>query len=355
MSASPVRSGTDWLRSQRAKSAGASQPTLPPCNIQDTQDSLVERWLQQHGVKYAPKTMIPLLMIDEKSSLGNQARDVPLVEDSVIRFTVSLRKGEYLPPIVVYPSGNKVVIVDGNNRHAAHKRFGSTAVPGFVIDENTPSETIALLTVAANNGHGVTPSVAWRLRQAAHLVQVGFAVERAVDAAGVTKSQLNDYLAVQRADAKAKQMKIQGFADLANTVRRDLCRLTLDSVFYQAARTTIDTAMTTDEVRTMVRDVKALTSESEQILHITKIADARKLEEKSRKATGRGGRMSSPYNSLLSSIGKIMVVDGAAVARQILTDFDRRELIRRLDGVGLKLIELQTALESRDEEVQRGA
>src|SRR4051812_32649496 len=173
----------DWLRSQKGKASSAATPAPPACNGEDAVDSQVERFLQEHGVKYAPKTQIPIGLIDEKQSLANQARDVPIVPESVERFTASLRKGEYLPPVVVFPNGNRVVIVDGNNRFASHKKAGSQFVPGFVIDENTPSETIALLTVAANNGHGVTPDLKWRKRQAVHLVSVGFNADKACAAA----------------------------------------------------------------------------------------------------------------------------------------------------------------------------
>lgn len=322
----------------------------PVCNNTEALDSQVERFLQQHGVKYAPKSQIPIGMFDEKASLGNQARDVPLIPESVERFSLSLKKGEYLPPVIVFPSGNKVVTIDGNNRYAGHKRAGSQFVPGFVIAEDTPSETILLLTVAANNGHGVTPDPSWRLKQAAHLVEVGHTADKACEAAGVTKSQLGDYQAQKRADKRAANMKIHGFADLANTSRATLGRIQLDPVFYQAARVAIDTGMTAEDVRFLYRDVKGLGTQDEQIQHIVKVGAERKLEEKARKATGGGGRLASPYQSLLSSLGKIQALDSAAVARQILTDMDRAELNRRLDQAGEKLIEIQIAIQSANAE-----
>lgn len=343
------KSGTDWLRTQRARAAGAI-PVAPACDTTEAIDSQVERFLQDHGVKYAPKTQIPIGAIDEKSSLSNQARDVPLVPESVDRFAQSIKKGEYLPPVIVFPSGNKVTIVDGNNRYAGHKKAGSQFLPGYVIDENTPSATILLLTVAANNGHGVTPDLTWRVRQAAHLVGVGFTVEQAVLAAGVTKSQLGDYQATQRADARAKSLKIHGFGDLANASRAALGRLPGDPVFYQAARVAIDTGMTSEDVRHLYRDVRALPNEDAQIQHIAKVSAERKLEAQTKKATGGRGRLASPYQSLLSSLGKIQAVDSAAVARQVLTDIDRRELNRRLDQAGEKLIEIQIAIQKAVEE-----
>lgn len=339
-----VPSPTEWLRSQRQQAAAAVAPQAPVCNGEDAVDSRVERFLQEHGVKYAPKTQIPMDLIDEKASLQNQARDVPIVPESVDRFTASLRKGEYLPPIVVFPSGNRVVIVDGNNRYASHKKYGSRFIPGFVISEDTPSETIQLLTVAANNGHGVTPDLAWRKRQAAYLVSVGFTTEKACEAAGITKTQLADFQALSRADARAKAMKITGWEDLPATARIHVGRIPLDSVFFQAARCAIDTGLDSEGARLMLKEIKAIGSENEQIHFVAALSESRKAEAKARAATGRANRVSSPKQSLFTALGKIMNVDPAELARQTLTDMDRQLLIRRIDSAGEKLIELQIAL-----------
>lgn len=343
---------TDWLRQQRATASTAAAPATPACNNEDAIDSQIERFLQQHNVKYAPKSMIPIGLFDEKASLSNQARDVPIVPESVERFTASLRRGEYLPPVVVFPQGNRVVTVDGNNRYASHKRHGSQFVPGFVIDENTPSETIALLTVAANNGHGVTPDLKWRVRQAALLVSHGFSVEQAATAAGVTKGQLGDYQASQRADARARVLRVANFAELPQTIRRDIGRLQLDSVFLQAARLVMDTGMGTDDVRHLVKEVKALVSESDQIKYVVELAERRKLEERTRRATG-GARLSSSKNSLNTSIGKILHVDPAELARTVLTEGDLALLLKRIFECVDHLGALEAALTAGREEARR--
>lgn len=348
--------GTDWLRSQRAKAAAADRPEPPACHNEEAVDSQVERFLQEHRVRYAPKAQIPIDLVDEKTSQQNQARDVPIVPESVERFTASLRKGEYLPPIIVFPSGNRVVIVDGNNRFVSHRKAGSRFVPGYVIAEDTPSETIALLTVAANNGHGVTPDIAWRKRQAAHLVSVGFTAEQACEAAGVSKTQLSDFQALTRADAKAKSLKLTtGWLDLATTTRIAIGRIPNDPVFYQAARAAIDIGLDSDTAKLMLREVKARGSENEQIAYIASFAEQRKLEAKAKEATGATGRVSSAKQSLITAIGKLMHMDPAELARQTLTDLDRQELIRRIDQAGEKLIELQIALSKARVEAARDA
>jgi len=336
--------GTEWLR-VRAGQAAKAVPVQPACNGEDAVDSQVERFLNEHKVRFAPKAQIPIELFDEKSSLQNQARDVPLIQENVDRYATSLRKGEYLPPVIVFPSGNRVTIIDGNNRYAAHKKIGSRFVPGFVIAADTPSETIQLLTVAANNGHGETPDLRWRKRQAAHLIGLGYLADKACAAAGITKSQLSQFVALQRADARAKQMRITtGWTDLPDSTRIALGRAQLDSVFYQSAKCTIDTGMDSKACEALLRDVKALLSENEQITHIARVSEERKLEARVRAATGATNRLSSAKQSLITAIGKIMHIDSAELARQTLTDHDRTLLIKRVDDVGIKLIELQVAL-----------
>lgn len=337
-----------WLKQAKGQ-AEQAEPSAPACDNTDAIDSQVERFLQSHGVKYAPKKQIPLDVIDEKSSLGNQARDVPIIPENVDRYAQSIKKGEYLPPIIVFPSGNKVTVVDGNNRHHAHKKAGSQFIPGFVIAEDTPSEKIALLTVAANTGHGETPNPKWRLRQAAYLVSLGYSTDQATSAAGVTKSQLSDYMATQRADARAKAMRVTNFTELPPTSRASLGRIPLDSVFYQATRTAIDTEMTSEEIRKMIKEVKALGTESEMIEHIGHLAGERKIEAR-KKESGAKGRVKSPVLGLNAALGMIMAADGAAISRQLLTDMDRQTLIRKLDAAGVKLIELQIAIQPAQEE-----
>jgi len=283
----PPINGTDWLRQHRNAAAAATTPSAPVCSGEDAIDSQVERFLQQHGVKYAPKTLIPIGLIDEKSSHGNQARDVPLVPESVERFAVSIRKGEYLPPIIVFPNGNRVTIVDGNNRHAGHKKAGSHTVPGFVIAEDTPSETIVLLTVAANNGHGVTPDLKWRKRQAVHLTSLGFTADKACEAAGITKAQLTDFKGLLYADARAKQHRIPvAWNDLPETSRLALGRIPLDGVFILSAHLVIDTGLDSKGTQELLRNIKACSSESEQVTFIAKLSEERKAAARARSATG---------------------------------------------------------------------
>jgi hypothetical protein len=338
-----------------AGKAAASTPATPKVGVEEAEDSKTERWLQRYGVKYAPKTKLALGLIDEKRSRGNQARDKAIVPELVERYSLALKHGEYLGAIVVYVDGNRAVIIDGNNREAAHRKNGEQFIWAYVVDSATPSETIHRLTVSANVRHGGTPDSRWRIKQAAFLVSIGVAQDDAARDAEVSVSQLRDYQAALRAEARAKGMKIHDFEKQSLTAKKDLGRLTNDPVFYQAAHAAIETGMTAEEVRTFVRDVKALKSDNEQIAHIVAVAERRKLERRENERPGKKARVSSPKTSLVTSLGKIQAIDPADLARQALTDLDRQLLIHRIEEGGEKLIELQVALETASKEAHRDA
>lgn len=337
-----LATGTDWLRNQAKKVQDG--PALP-VSEQVAATVEVEAWLQRNGVQYAPPSYIPMSLIDEKRSRANQARRDAIVADSVDRFAAALKSGAKFPPIVVFPVGGKLSIVDGNNRQAAHRKAGLDEILGIVIAEDTPSELIQLLTVEANAHHGVTPDLSWRVQQAFHLCSLGFSDQAAADASAITMVQLRTARTVQEADQRAKAMRIAGFTELPTTTRGALAVLRDEPVFYQAARTAVDTGMTIDEVRDLIRQVKALPSEGAKIEYIGSIAKARGLERAARKVLGKAAhRVSSPKGSLVAGIGKILATDSAALVRQIVTTHDRDEINKRLSALDKKLVELRIAM-----------
>jgi hypothetical protein len=352
----PSKSGTDWLKQQSQRAATAT-PSEPACDPMDAEDAKTEAWLKSYGVKYAPKAQLPLGLIDEKRSRQNQARATAVVPESVDRFRIALKAGKYLGAIVVYQDGNRAIIVDGNNREEAHRKENAQFIWAFVIDPNTPSAVIDRLTVSANLRHGVTPDPKYRIKQAHYLVTAhGLSIDVAAGDAGVSPTQVRNFQATLRADARAKDLKISGFDTLASTARQDLGRITNDPVFLAAGRCALETKMTADDVKLFVRDVKAFRSEGEQLAYIGEVQAKRKIEQDAAKTHGRTtGRIASPQHSLATSIGKIMAIDVNSLARSVLTDLDRQEIIKRTTLVGERLIEIQIALEAASKEAHRDA
>lgn len=343
MSSAP-RTGTDWLKAQRLQVTDGSALAVS-AKVAATVE--VEAWLQKHNVQYAGPIDIPMFLIDEKRSRGNQARRDPIVSESVDRFAAALRSGAVFPPIVVYASGSRLVIIDGNNRQAAHRKAGSTSISGILIADDTPSELIQLLTVEANAHHGVTPDFAWRILQAFQLCSLGFSDGKAAEACAVTVAQLRGARAAQEADQRARVQHIAGFETLPQAAKQRLAALRDDAVFYQASRLALDTGMTCDEVRDMTREVKQLPSEGARLEAVSRIAVTRGIERSTRRATGKPAtRVTSAKQGLATGIGKILAVDEVLLARQVLTRHDREQLTSRVDALEQKIRKLRFALES---------
>lgn len=305
----------------------------------------VEEWLQRREVRYAPPTGIPMYMIDTRRSRGNQARKDPIVEDSVKRFTQAMKQGRMFPPIVVHRVGdsNKLVIVDGNNRHEAAILAKREFIYGIVIDEKTDSDMITLLTVEANASHGVTPALDWRLRQAFHLVSIGWGDELAAEAAGVTTQQLRNARAAKQAEDRARILRIHRFEELSSTTKQYLNGIKMEPVFYAAAKLAVDQALTIEQVRDMCRAIKTGASESDQLAIVSEQHRLLVAENAAKKAQSK--RVNSPKNALVAGIGLVVNLDPRALVSQIRTTHDRDVIRKRLSDVEDKILEIQVAME----------
>lgn len=331
---------TGWLRRQAAKVH--EQDTLAVS--EETASAVgVEAWLQRRGIKYAPATGIPMDMIDEKRSRLNQARRDPLVQESVDRFATALRAGRPFPPIVCYPLGSKLVIIDGNNRHEAAKKARLTYIHGIVISPMTDGDMIQLLTVEANASHGVTPPLEWRIRQAFHLGSIGHSDEVCAEAAGVTVAQLKNARSAKQADDRAKMLRIHGFSDLPMTSKQYLNAIKLEPVFFVLGTLVADKRMSILQVQDLVRKVKTGKSEAEQLAIVAEQQELFLVENAAKKALS--ARLSSPKMALASGIGLIIKCDPKQLVSQIRTVNDRDIVNQRLQQAVDQILAIQVEME----------
>lgn len=318
------------------------EPQWPGC-------AEIEAWLTSRGARFLRVRELPVVNFDEKESRQNQARPTPLVPEAVERYTHSYKNGVKLPPVVAWRRSEKsttFILIDGNNRHAAAKRAGLDTLPTYLLASDTPSELIYLLTVEANARHGQPVPTEWRVKQALHLMEIGWNMETARDAAGVNEKTLRTYKSAYSADQRARALKITHWSELGVHNRALLGQLKSDPVMFHAARVAIDTSMNLDDIRGMIRDVKACSSEAEQIQLIGRTSASRKAEAVAEKERKRQGQtVSNVKQSLVTAIGKILAVDSAALARLILTEIDQQAVKGRLEQLADKVIELQIAVE----------
>lgn len=331
---------TDWLRRVSRKVDEHDGLEVSEETASATQ---VEAWLQRRGVRYAPATGIPIAMIDTKRSRANQARRDPIVTESVERFAQAFKADRSFPPIVVYQLGNRLVIIDGNNRHEAALRAKREFIFGIIIDEKTDSDLIQLLTVEANASHGVTPPLEWRVRQAFHLCQIGHSDDVAAEAAGISTAQLRNARAAAEADARAKILRIHGFAEIPMTGRQYLNAIKLEPVFHVAGQLAADYKLTLDQIRDLCRAVKTGRAESEQLAIVAEQQKLLIAENAAKKAMSK--RVNSPKNSLVAGIGLVLNLDPERLVGQIRTINDRDIIKNRLDELVNKVLEIQVEME----------
>lgn len=336
------RDAMEWMRRQVRKVETRDTLTDKERAVAATVE--VEAWLQREKVAYAPTTAIPMNMIDEKRSRNNQARRDPLVEDSVARYTVAMKAGAPFPPIVLYPVGNRLVIVDGNNRHAAAKKAGCQAISGIVISETTPSDVIQLLTVQANSRHGKTEPVEWRVRQAIGLMAVGHSMEKAADASGVSVIQLRNAKAAAEADIRARQLKIFGFPDLPSTSKQYLNSLKDEPIFRAASILAVGKKMNIEQVMSLCREVRKGRSEADRLEIIDTVAQGFDNDLIAKKAQKKG--FGAPPQRVFTGAGIFMACDPAELVSSIRTVHDRDEVNRRLEEAVTRIFEIQEAMEA---------
>jgi hypothetical protein len=333
---------TDWLRKQ---TRNIDEHDTLEVGEEVASATQVEAWLQRRGVRYAPATGIPMNMIDEKRSRQNQARRDPLVVESIDRFQAAMKVGRLFPPIVVYPLGNRLVIVDGNNRHEAAKRQKREHIYGIVIDEATDSDLITLLTVEANASHGVTPPLDWRIRQAFHLVSIGHGDEVSAEAAGVSLTQLRLARAAKEAEDRAKILRIHGFVDVSSTAKQYLNGIKLEAVFYAAAKLACEAHLTIEQVRLMCAAIKRGRSEPDQLAIVAEQHRLLVAENAAKKATNK--KVTSPKNTLVAGIGMVASIDPKSLVSQIRTVHDRDVIKARLEAMVNKILEIQVEMDEQ--------
>lgn len=332
--------GTQWLQ-QIGKGGDKTKLSAP----EEYNEGQVLTWLREYGVEHSVVVDLPMDRIDTQRSRSNQARSEALISESVDRYVASLKEGAIFPPIVVYPAGpNKVVIIDGNNRHEAFRKTGKLTIPAIVVSEETTSETIQLMTVSANAHHGVTPTLTWRRVQAAYLMDLGYTAPDAAKATALTVKQLTDYRRLVKFRERARALRLRDFDQLPDVTQIRLGVLSLDNVFYQAASFVSSAKLSGDDVAALVRDIKAARTEGEQLQVIEKTIEGRKLQDSQRTAIGRKRSLQAGRMGLIMALGKVLKVDPAAIARTTLTDTERVELTQRCEKAAEILLDLSTLL-----------
>lgn len=308
----------------------------------------VEEWLRRRGARFLRCVALPIDLFDERMSRQNQARGQAVVDEAVGRYTVLWKQGKTPPPVVAYKPGKdmRFVMVDGNQRLASGKKANATMLPTYILAPDTPSELIQLLTVEANAGSSEPVPLSWRIKQAYALNDNGWTEEQACEAACINIGQLRHFKSLKGIDARVQSLGVNKWLSLSDTNRHKLGQIKSDPVLAQATRVALETEMNTDQIKDMVRVVKATGSEAEAFSTIAKIEEDQKILAAQKKALNqRSTAIRNVQQSLVTAIGKINKVDIGSLLQNLQTDFERQQIWDRCQEGAEKIFEIQSALE----------
>lgn len=242
--------------------------------IRNARDSRIERWVGQYGVtwEFMPDININS-RVDLNASLHNQARFEQLDADVVKRYARFLLDDIELPPVVLYQPTEKAkfVTVDGNHRLAAHLEAAEVdarfqTVSGYVLLGASP-QTISLMTVEANAGHGKPTSTEERISHAVWLVQSGgMAAKRAADRLGVDPNQVRKAINREKHILRATQagITLKEWDRLGLFAQDRLAAVKTNEGLRAAARLVLAAGLRQQEINDLIREVNSTSGGAEQ-------------------------------------------------------------------------------------------
>ncbi len=204
--------------------------------------------------------------IDDVASANNCARmNDPLNLEKVEEYEASMRRGDTFPRIVVEQGKKGFVVLGGNQRYAAAKRYGLTFCEAYVVKPLTENHRQAVIR-SLNSRHGWGTEKSERIDHAVYLVNVcGFNVDDAAKLMSVSKSMINQRV---RAEDTRKLLGEAGLNSNKLTVSAldSLCRIKDEDIQKQVAKFTIDSgaaAVTVEAIASQIVAAKGKAKKSE--------------------------------------------------------------------------------------------
>lgn len=318
----------------------------------------IEQMLRDKGVEWNFFDEFDVEAVDIPKSLANQARlGQPLNMEHVENLKEGMKRGDQFPALVLYKTGNKFVVIDGNHRVAAASETGYIPA-AYVVSKNTPAQVIVMLTYEANTKHGLPTNQNERARHAVYLVEnANETLTNAAARMNIPLNFLSRFYSVYRADNRANQLGVPAaqWRELHIGSRRRLNALLDDDVFKSAVDYAFKARLNATEVDELVTRLRTMTSTAEQLKTINADLD-NQGERLAAVATGevrpRRVRLGGPRQSLRSSIYMIESLTGDKRQQLLdgMTPIEAEESLERLRKSRGIMDELIDALGSKAKE-----
>lgn len=308
-------------------------------------DAALEAWLDELHVECTFEPSLPLELVDVKASLRNQARiGEPLIGEVVDRYRADMERGDQFPPLLARrPSARskKLVLLGGNHRHAAAVAAKRTTHPAYIVQ--CEPETGTLLCYGDNRRHGMPPSRAERIRQAVHLVAMGWTGQDAAAAVGVQGSEVSTARKVEEGRLRAERLEVPGWGALPASTRVELARIDLDGPFTEAVKLVTAARLSATDTTKLCQQIRSAGSESEALRRIGAELEERR-QDIQKSVGGRARPQRTHFGALNGMIDTAMDLDAGKIRASAPDQVALKRARERLWKAAMHLADVHKAL-----------
>lgn len=241
-----------------------------PATSRQIEAKLAARHIQ---FEFEPNLNIDAIRDVEGNQVRLGAHRAP--KEMVSRYAEQMRAGATFPAIVV---NDRYELIDGNTRTAARRRNGKTSIAAYVCADLSPLEARSL-SVELNQSHGLSMTTDELRAFVAGAVDEGQVLDASSLArmTGVKASTLARWVAAKHFEARASREGIvsERYADLSDSTRAALQSAKLRSVFLDATALAIDAKVPSTELKGIVAEANASSSEVDAQAVVARAREAR--------------------------------------------------------------------------------
>lgn len=307
----------------------------------------VEEWLNENQVPWEYDESVPLHQFDVFESLANQARLVPLDEETVEAYAADMARGDEFPAAIARKSGSMAVLIGGNHRVAAAMRSRLEGLSAYLIDCDDP-KVLRRLAVEDNRRHGLPLPTEDRLWHAADLVRAGDCTQaEAAELCGLSTAMLTRHLSSGEAGRRALRLGVDGWQELSSSTRARLASIDDDQVFTQMIGLCASGAVKAGEVAALIANVNHADSTDAALERLSEVREANKdLTRRKRGRPPAAARM--PRVRFLMDLDPVLRHGSQAVVEDCENAEDRKALKAQVLAAAAVLREVLAGIEAAE-------